>query len=448
MQRLPLQERWLIALGLIQHAEDAEDAYLPLMIWYGIEPLVSDDRNRFANLLVKAKIPLIREYIARRSTSVSAGVQPLVQLLGQVDDPAIDDDILHGIYEAFQGQRRVPMPDGWPAVAAKLARSPTPTVRQMTLLLSLLFGDEQALASLRKIAMDVSEATADRHIALQALLNDKDSGLVPLLHDLIKDRTMRGPALRALAAYNDAATPALILRHYSSFSDEEKSDAIHTLSSRPAYALALLGAVERGQIPSRDLSAFTVRQMLTFNQKSIHEKLAKVWGTIRPASQEKAALMAHYKKLLTRDYLTTADRSRGRLVFARTCAACHRLFGEGGDVGPDLTGSQRANLDYMLENMLDPSAIVAQDYQVTVLETKDGRVLTGIIKQENEKTVTVRTQNDSILVPKDEIGARMRSPLSMMPDGLLATLKNDEVRDLVAYLASPTQVPLVEEKGR
>jgi putative heme-binding domain-containing protein len=162
--------------------------------------------------------------------------------------------------------------------------------------------------------------------------------------------------------------------------------------------------------------------------------------------------MAHYKALLTADFLNSADRSRGRAIYARTCASCHRLFGEGGDVGPDLTGSQRANLDYVLENVLDPSAIVPQDYQVTVVETKDGRVLTGIIKQENEKALTVRTQNDSILVPKDEIETRRRSPLSMMPDGLLAPLKNEDVRDLdvrdlIAYLASPTQVPLPEEKS-
>src|SRR5262249_25892636 len=151
------------------------------------------------------------------------------------------------------------------------------------------------------------------------------------------------------------------------------------------------------------------RQMLALNHKPIQETLAKVWGTIRPASQQKAALMAHYKGLLSFDYLSSADRSHGRQVYVRTCAACHRLFGEGGDVGPDLTGSQRANLDYILENLLDPSAIVAQDYQVTVLETKDGRVLSGIIKQETDKTVTVRTQNESIIVPKDEIETRKRS---------------------------------------
>jgi putative heme-binding domain-containing protein len=107
-----------------------------------------------------------------------------------------------------------------------------------------------------------------------------------------------------------------------------------------------------------------------------------------------------------------------------------------------LTGSQRANLDYVLENVLDPSAVVAKDYQVTVLELKDGRVLTGLVRQENDRTLTLQTQNDKVTMPKRDIESRTKSAASMMPEGMLDKLTNDEVRDLVAYLASPEQVPL------
>src|SRR5262249_3042511 len=158
----------------------------------------------------------------------------------------------------------------------------------------------------------------------------------------------------------------------------------------------------------------TVRQIMGLNHKALNEKLAKVWGTIRPASQEKAALMNQYKTLLTPDYLKNADHSKGKAIFQRTWAACHRLLEQAADVSPELTGSQRANLDYLLENMLDPSAVVVFDYQVSILETKDGRTLTGIIKQETNKTVAVQTQNDKIIVPKKEIESRSRSALSMM----------------------------------
>jgi putative membrane-bound dehydrogenase-like protein len=450
MQRLALSERWPIAEGLFRHGEDAGDANLPLMVWYAVEPLVAAERDRAVKLIARAQIPLVREYLARRvvllagpeSGSGAAGLKALVDLLGGIEDSAIRRDVLRGIGAALEGRRQVVMPANWPAVSRRLAQSPSPEVREQALFLGVVFGDAHGLAVARETVMDTAAPVGFRTQALQALVYKKNTDLVPLLQGLIADRALRRAALRGLAAFSDEGTPAAILRRYASFTDDEKADAIQTLASRPSYALMLLAAIERGQVPRRDVSAFTVRQLLGLNHKAVSDKLGKVWGTIRPASQEKAALMARYKSLLTPEYLKSADVARGRAVYARTCASCHRLFGEGGDVGPELTGSQRGNLDYLLENILDPSAIVPTEYQVTILATKDGRVLTGIIKQENDKTVTVRTQNESVIVPKEEIEERHKSALSMMPEGLLGALKDGEVRDLVAYLGSAVQVAL------
>jgi putative heme-binding domain-containing protein len=163
---------------------------------------------------------------------------------------------------------------------------------------------------------------------------------------------------------------------------------------------------------------------------------------VRPASEGKAALTAKYKALLTADYVKGADLSQGRVVFQRTCATCHRLFDDGAKIGPELTGSQRANLDYFLENVLDPSAVVAKEYQLTVVELKNGRFLNGIIKEENDRSIVLQMQNEQVVVPKNEIDSRKESAQSLMPDGLLDKLSKEEVRDLVGYLASPQQVPL------
>jgi putative membrane-bound dehydrogenase-like protein len=453
LQRLLPGQHWAIAEALVGHGEDAADAYLPLMIWYGVEPLVTDDTERFAGLILKAKIPLIRENVARRlasqggnaADSASWGLRSLLQLFGRVEDAAVQLDILHGIHEAFAGRRQVPRPNDWPAVYQKLSQSPSAEVRDQALLLAVLFDDPQAMASLRKLVTDGTGTAAARQNALQALIRKKSPDLVPLLQSLLTDRAVRDAALRGLASYGDESTPEAILRQYPSLNEEEKADAIHTLASRPAYAHALLDAIEQGKVARQDVSAFTVRQLQGLNDKKINDKLTKVWGVLRPASQEKAALTARYKALLTADYLAKGDRSQGRLIFARTCASCHVLFGEGGKIGPELTGSQRANLDYLLDNVLDPSAVVPYDYQVTLIQTKDGRLITGIIKQENEKVVTVQTQNEVLAVPKAEIDERTKSPISMMPEGLFAKMKDEEVRDLVAYLASPTQVPLPKD---
>jgi putative heme-binding domain-containing protein len=171
-------------------------------------------------------------------------------------------------------------------------------------------------------------------------------------------------------------------------------------------------------------------------------KLAKVWGEVRPASADKAKLMAKFKAELTPATLKKANLSNGRALYAKTCMNCHRLFGEGGDIGPDLTGAQRTNLDYILENVLDPSAIVPKEYQVTVVVTTAGRTLSGIVKKESDAAITLQLQNEVVVLPKAEIDTRTPTKLSMMPDGIFEPLRMEEVRDLVGYLASPVQVPM------
>jgi putative heme-binding domain-containing protein len=158
--------------------------------------------------------------------------------------------------------------------------------------------------------------------------------------------------------------------------------------------------------------------------------------------------MTKYKALLTPDYVKSANLSNGLLVFSKTCATCHRLFDEGAKIGPELTGSQRANLQYFLENVVDPSAVVAKEYQMTLVELKNGRVISGIIKEENDQALTMQTQNEAIVVPKKDIDTRTQLPVSMMPEGLLDKLTNEEIRDLVGYLASPGQVALPQDKNQ
>jgi putative heme-binding domain-containing protein len=371
-----------------------------------------------------------------------SGLDALVRLLGQIDDPAIQLDILRGMHAALLGRRQVAMPPEWPGVYRKLARSPHAEVREKATLLAVLFGDEQALSLLRKVLVDPQAEPAARQSALQALLSRREDRLVPLLHGLLDDPAMRGPAIRALAAYAHPETPRAILKRYVALTAEERADAVQTLAARPEYALALLDAVERGTVARRDVSAFAVRQMQALGDPRVAEQLARVWGMIRPPSEERAAQLKRYKALLTEDYVKTADLANGRRLYKQHCAACHVLFGEGGKIGPELTGSQRQNLDYILENLIDPSAVVPRDYQVTILQTADGRLVTGIIQQESEQVVTVQTPNELLRLPRDEILARKQSPLSMMPEGLLAPLRDDEVRDLISYLASPAPVPL------
>ena len=149
--------------------------------------------------------------------------------------------------------------------------------------------------------------------------------------------------------------------------------------------------------------------------------------------------------MLTTKPMATPDLAQGRAIFNKSCAQCHTLFGVGGKVGPDITGANRASLDYLLENILDPSAVIPKEYAATVIELKSGRTITGIIKSDGPVAVTVVTVNETLTLPKKEIDSLTTSKISMMPDDLLKGLSETEVRALIAYLQSPAQVVLKKD---
>jgi len=151
--------------------------------------------------------------------------------------------------------------------------------------------------------------------------------------------------------------------------------------------------------------------------------------------------MTKLKSQLTPDLLTTADKGAGRVVFETVCATCHTLYGQGGQIGPDLTGGGRANIDYLLENIVDPGAAVSADFRLNVITLKDGRVLNGMISAKTDRTLTVKTSTESVTVERSEIVKTEELSQSLMPEGLLTVLSDTQVRDLFAYLMHPTQVP-------
>jgi putative heme-binding domain-containing protein len=217
---------------------------------------------------------------------------------------------------------------------------------------------------------------------------------------------------------------------------------LETLVSRPAFAKPLLEQIAAGKIPRADLTAFHARQIRSLNNAALTRRLTEAWGELRESPGDKQKLIADLKGRLTAATLAEADLSQGRLVFQGVCSACHSMYGNGGKIGPDLTGSGRANLDYLLENMVDPSAVVSADYCLSIITLADGRVLSGIIVAQTERTLTVRLLTEETTVEKKEIVKQEASPVSMMPDGLLPALSREQVRDLIAYLMHPVQVPL------
>ena len=152
--------------------------------------------------------------------------------------------------------------------------------------------------------------------------------------------------------------------------------------------------------------------------------------------------LAKWKRELTPEAVAAADPRHGRQLFQRDCAGCHVLFGAGRKLGPDLTGSNRRNLDYLLENVIDPGASVGADFRAVSFILEDGRTLTGVISAADDRTITVQAATESVVLDRRDIAEQVVQRQSLMPDGLLTKLSDADVRDLVAYLTSPDQVPL------
>ncbi|MEY3813122.1 MAG: hypothetical protein RL495_1069, partial [Verrucomicrobiota bacterium] len=138
------------------------------------------------------------------------------------------------------------------------------------------------------------------------------------------------------------------------------------------------------------------------------------------------------------------DQGRGRALYASVCGQCHKLYGEGGALGPDLTGSGRHDLNYLVENIVDPSAVVDAAYYLNVLELKDERVLSGIVGAQSERTLTLRSVGQETVIDRQDITKRETLPISLMPEGLLQAFTPEQQRDLLAYLMGNAQVPLAK----
>jgi putative heme-binding domain-containing protein len=366
----------------------------------------------------------------------------LVQLLGANRDTQFQLDVLRGMNQALEGRAEVPMPAGWEKVEPALMRNANGEIQSLAQTLGLKFGSQPARAALKATLEDTSAPAGRRRDAMKALSSIKDTELPAVLQSLVTDPAMSGDAIRGLAAFNDPGTPTALVKAFPSLDDDDKRDAVNTLASRSAYARRLMAAVEAGTISKELLTADLLRQLRNLNDPQVNAGIEKVWGSFRESTADKMQLIEKYKATYYAGGSSPGNASRGRAVYNRVCFQCHTLYGDGGKVGPDLTGSNRSDLDYILQNMVDPNAVIPNEYRTSTIELKDDRVLTGIVKSQDQNALTVATANETLVLPRKDIAEILQSELSMMPEGLLDTLPDQEVRDLIYYLRQAAQASL------
>lgn len=455
LQRLPHSDRAMVASGLMRHAEDASDHNLPLLVWYGLTPLGNSRLKELATLISDCEWPVTRRLIARRvadqiDDSPKAAEQ-LIELTilrtrqsladsNTENSHAFASDIVLGMSDGLAGRRKVLEPAGWSQLARLLAAAKDPELKSTIDRLNVLFGSGVAVEELKRLVADRSQSLETRRSALRSLVSARAEGLKSLCLGLLRERFLNIVAAEGLATESDPEIAARLVERFRSFAPLDRPQVVSMLTTRPTWASSLLAAVAKGEISPEEISPSQARQIVNLGDPKLTESLSELWGEVRESPEERLRFAKKLKQQLTPETLASGNLKHGRELFTKNCASCHQLFGVGGKLGPDLTGAQRSNIDYLLDNIVDPSAVVTKEFRATIVLMEDGRVLTGLLTSKTERIVQLATQNETFTLPVDEIEQMKTSTASTMPDGLLNQMTSDQLRDLFAYLQTSKQV--------
>nr|WP_161501512.1 PVC-type heme-binding CxxCH protein [Rhodopirellula sp. SM50] len=436
LQRLEVGQRWTTAVALAIKKDSTPDPNLERMIWYAIEPEVAAHPER-ALQAVESFSPRIRRWTARRicgDSSRSASL--LLDHLAHTRRADVIADLLEGFNDSVSLQTRTEFPGSVAGVIETLTEHDDQRVRVAAVRAAAVTSDDSGLQRVRQRLHAADTDHATRRAALDGLARRNPAGFARDLERLIRASRLTTEALRAATITDDQKLAETVLNRYGQWGQQERVAAIDYLVARRRSAALLLGAIENNTIAAGELSAGQSRQIDALGDQALRERLHRVWGTLRRSPAERVRQIKDLEKRLDPSRIATANLSRGRELFQKTCASCHKLFGDGKSVGPELTGANRRDLHYLVSNIIDPSAAVPADFRLSNLLTTDGRVISGTVARQTESSVTIQTATETVEVLSDDIETIKLTTNSLMPDGLLDNLSQQQIQDLFAWLMS------------
>ena len=430
-----------IAERLVLRDEDADDPHLPLLIWWAIEhhALVdpAETLRRFANARVwesrLARSAILERLLRRLALEGSAeGDAACVRLLESAPSPQARLPLLHALDESLRGRSAIaPELAGW--LIARYQEDPTELVLCR---LAARLGEVSARARCRRDAADpvLPEGWRKAMIGLLGELGGQPEREV-LLRLTMGDESLavRLAAVDALARSQDETVATALVAAYPGQVEPWRARVRGLLLGRVGWARVFLDAVDRGQVPAAELSLAELSRFPALLDPALAPLVRKHWGSTRgPTSEER---LAEVRRLSNDLRAGSGDWDRGRTLFLKHCASCHRLHGEGEAIGPDLTFANRQDRDFLLLSLVDPSGMVRKEYRLQLLETQDGRVLSGLITAQTEDAVTLHDANGNrTQVSRAEIVEVREAEESLMPESLYRGLSPQDLRDLFRYL--------------
>ncbi len=440
-KRLPADQALPILHGLMTRDEDAADGRLPLQIWWSLEKaLTATPKEALALFDDPAvwKLKLAQEQILSRlmrrfaATGQRADLTICAKLLKQSPGPDQTKMLMQGFEEAFAGRSMSNVP---PELVQALSQA-----GGGSLSLKVRQGDAEAVKEALAAIADPKTAS-DRRSQLILLFGEvKQPDAVPVLLEVLKsssDDAAKAAVLSALPTYNDDRIAATVLGQYSQMTDDLRSVAQSLLSSRKPWAKSLLETVDKGDIAAASLPEETLRKLSIHRDPLIAALIKKHFGEVSGAStEEMQAQLEKYADLLA-DSQQPGDPYPGKVLYMQMCGKCHVLHGTGGQVGPDLTSFKRDDVRRMLINIINPSAEIREGFETYIASTADGRVVTGFLVEQDPQVVVLRTaEGQTVSLDRADIDELAPQKKSLMPEGQLNTLTEEQVRNLFAYLRS------------
>lgn len=305
-------------------------------------------------------------------------------------------------------------------------------------LLSASWRDPSGIKSARSILDDAKQPTDARLKAFDALVAAGDSSVIESVARILGDAKSNSPKFRAavLTSLSRCESPKvaeIVLAGYAKLEPDLQPKAIELLTQRPAWSKPLLAAMARGEVPKMALNANQAARLLGSRDDELVRLVTTTWGTVRTErNPQREQVVTELRELLRR---TPGDSFRGEAVFKRLCAQCHKIYGEGHDVGPDLTANGRSSFEQLLSNVFDPSLVIGESYLPRTVITADGRSLTGLLVEDNDQRIVLKQQGGKVeSIARDDVEEVITSQLSMMPEDIEKQFKPQEIADLFAFL--------------
>jgi putative heme-binding domain-containing protein len=428
---------------LVARDADASDPHIPLLIWWAVEKRAVSQRTEVLEIFgsssawqQKVSAQFILPRLAQRyaAEGTKDGLETVAALIQSAPGVAERETLMQSLAEAYKGRTIDRVPEALRKAAALAGDSER--TRMLRIRLGLASDSEiraavQSLNSLEKPtelieALGLAKYESARRALLMIARSDRATDV-------------RRHALQALQHFSNSEIATDIVASWPEIKTDAglRATALELLSRRKSWSSDLVKAVEQGTIARTDVP-FDVVERVRKHDETLNQRATKLWGRTRQTPAELQERIATVARIISGG---RGDAGRGKQLFATTCGTCHKLHGEGQTIGPDLTGYERDNLDFLLPSIIDPNAGIREEYTNFEMQTTDDLLLTGYIVERSGQAVTIEdAQQGRVTVPQNRIKSLQASALSRMPEGLLDAMSEDQVRDLFAYLRSSRQV--------